>query len=145
MPRYYHAGLEGFDIEAISKAQAVDEEDRIKIKTALAKHHPLTSPNREQLVAQDGKVFLKKPGMYCQFDMYGRPIPELVPWEAGSIAIGILGHGFHVVPLGGYVDFDVTLPEKVVKDAAPHLLSEAEYLLRNASKTKNEPGQKAKA
>lgn len=138
--RFYHGGPDALDLEAIASARAVDDDEKAKIKKETAKHHPLTQPNREQLVAKDGKLFLKKPGMYCQLTNNGDPIPELVEWTPGSITIGLLGYGFFVVPPGGHVDIDTSILEagiereakvtNLVKSHAPHLLTEAEMLLR---------------
>lgn len=142
MPRYYHS--DSIDIESLANAQGVDDEDKARIRKELTKHHPLTQPSRDHLVAKDGQVWLRKPGMYCQKDEKGNPIPELVPFERGSIAFGIPGYQFFVVPPGGYVDIDYSIPEKVVKDAAPHLMNEAEHMLRSGVKTaKEKPSPKS--
>lgn len=145
MPRYYNFGKEAIDADAQAALTAVDDEDKAAKKAAILKHHPFTSPQREQLVAVNGRVYIRKPGMYCMMHgETGSPIPELVPWEPGSVAFGLLGYGFFVVPPGGDVVLDPSVPEKAVKDVAPHLLTEAEALARGFLKPAVELKQQAK-
>lgn len=141
MPVYYHGGKDALDFKAMAKESSLgDEEQEGKILDQLQKHHPFTRPHRDNLVSQGGKLYIKKPGMYCrQLDQQGNPIPELVPWEAGSIAFGIAGYDFFVVPPGGSVVIDPSISEKVVKDAAPHLLTEAEAMERGIVKPVGAP------
>lgn len=137
MPRYYHSP--GLDVDYLAARDGVDDEDKARIRKELTKHHPLTAPHRDNLVAKDGRLWLKKPPLYCKMiDQKGNPIPELVPWEPGSITFGIPEIGFFVVPPGGHVDVDYSVPEKVVKDAAPHLLTEAEYALKQVNKAQKQ-------
>lgn len=134
MPRYFNGGANAIDIETIVNTNAVDEEDKVKMRTDLKKTHPFTSPARDNLKVIDGKLKIKKPGSYCNLDQFGNPIPEWVDWEQGSIAFGILGYGFFVVPPNGHVDLDYTVPEDLVKAHAPHLLTEAEAMARGLVK-----------
>lgn len=126
MPRYYNAGASAI-VPEVFAAQATDEEHRKDLLAAARKHHPITGPARENLVLEDGKVKLKVPLMYCPKDEFGRVVQKHIDWEAGSLAFGLPGYGFWVIPPGKYVDLDVSVPESAVKGAAPHLLTEAEY------------------
>lgn len=135
MPRYYHGGPNAVDVEAIVKAQGVSDAHRTELRKQLTEQHPLTTPAREVLKVIDGKLKIKKPGSYCAQDINGNPLVEYVDWPGeGSIAFGLLGYGFYVVPPGGHVDLDPTIPEDTVKAYAPHLLTEAEAMARGLVK-----------
>lgn len=143
MPRYYYSNK--LDAESIANAMGVDDEDKERIKKDIRKNHPFSHPDRRQLVAKDGAVYVRKPGLYCRLDEKGDAIPELVPFAPGSISFGLPGYGFFVVPPGGHVDIDFTVPESAVKSAAPHLLTEAEYLSQQALNQQSQPEAKPRS
>lgn len=126
MPRYYNAGAEAITPELFA-FNAVDDKHREELLTLARKTHPVTAPSRDKFVMADGKASIKVPPMFCQRDMHGNAIERTLPWVPGSVSFGIPGLQFYVVPPGAFVDVDYSVPEKVVRDAAPHLLTEAEY------------------
>jgi hypothetical protein len=128
MPRYYNAGQAAI-VPEVFATHAVDEAHKQELLAHARKHHPITSPARDRMVIVDGKVHLKVPPMYCAVDVHGNTIQKTAEWIAGSVALGIPGYGFWIVHPGKSVDLDVSVPEKAVKDAAPHLLNETEYAL----------------
>lgn len=135
MPRYFNAGVQAITPELFA-FNAVDDKHRQELLEAARKHHPVTSPSRDRFVMADGKASIKVPPMYCQRDMHGMPIERTVPWVPGSVSFGLPGiNQFFVVPPGEHVDIDYSIPEKAIRDLAPHLLTEAEYQSLGASKS----------
>lgn len=59
-------------------------------------------------------------------DASGRP--KAVPLKKGGIAFGLIGHGFHHVGPGEYVDLSDDVPIATVRAAAPQLMTKAEAL-----------------
>jgi hypothetical protein len=156
MPRYYHGGRDAVDpTKYFPESLAMDDNDpdaikrveseREKIRVDIAKAHPLTSPslkdsvpgkNDRAIVVIDGEVKLKRPLAFCQriqtwTDVSGKvqtqKLQEYDPWVAGSLVLALTGHGYWVIPPGGHVDLDLTIPESLVKAYAPHLLTEHEF------------------
>jgi hypothetical protein len=125
MPRYYHSP--SLDIHHIAEKSAVSDDDYKRLVANLEKHHPITHPASDRLVKVGNETHLKVPEMYCRRDTMGNVVQATLPWKRGSIAFGLPSYGFWVVPPGGHVDLDLSIPEKAVKDAAPHLLTEAEH------------------
>lgn len=139
MARYFHGGPHAVDPKVYA-SQATDEEQRKLLETEAQKHHPLTHPHRDSLKREGDKVKIRRPSMFCPLTVVGRdqqgnpihgPREEIFDdWEPGSITLGLPGVGFFVVPPGGHVDIDNSVPEKTVKAMAPHLLTEAEAMSR---------------
>lgn len=160
--RYYHGGRNAVDPtkhfpealtildEADETMKKATEEERQKIVEEIAKAHPLTSPaardskpgkNDRALVSMNGQLMLKKPLAFCQRyqeikDDTGRTtvnkIQEYIPWIPGSIVLALIGHGHFVIPPGGHIDLDSSIPESLIKSYCPHLLNEAEYAEQQA-------------
>jgi len=130
LARYFHGGVNAVDPKAYA-SQATDDEQRKLLEDEAKKHHPLTHPHRDSLKRDGDKVKMKRPDMFCPVDRQtGKPMEVLDDWEPGSITLGLPGVGFFIVPPGGHVDIDNSIPEKTVKAMAPHLLTEAEAMAR---------------
>lgn len=172
MPRYWHGGRDAVDpTKFYPESLSIDDNDpdskelveaeRKRIRSEVAKAHPLTSPasrdsqagkNDRALVYIDGKLKLKRPLAFCQrintfTDAQGKVqtqvIQEYDDWIPGSLVLALVGYGYWVIPPGGHVDLDVSMPERLVKSYAPHLLNESEYA-ELQERTKNKPQSKNK-
>lgn len=133
--RWYHGGSAAVDLLFHA---ADSEEQRAKRKDEVARHHPLTRPAHDRLTVKDGKLCVRIPPAFVKTVEYltpdGRKMTQatgetLREYVEGSICFGLVGHGFYVVPPGGYVEIH-GVPEQTIKDAAPHLLTFAEALAR---------------
>lgn len=59
--------------------------------------------------------------------MFGGGSVEL---KVGGIAFGLVGHDFYHIGPGEYVDLPDSVPTKVIKSLAPHLLTKAEAVAK---------------
>jgi hypothetical protein len=136
MAKYYNGGAAAMDPDRIASQSGIDDDDKDKIRTDTSKHHKLTRPHRDNLALINGRQMLKVPSMFWKRQMLTTPdgrlvevtVPESMytPWEPGSVTLSLMGHGFWVVFPGGCVDLPSEISEKTVRDAAPHLVNEAE-------------------
>lgn len=144
--RYHH---QQFDAEAYAEKFSFGDDERKAVLLEQAKKdHKLGRPHHTSLEIVDGKVMLKKPKMFWQFQDVPRlnpqtrqtefvtvPVPDsvYVEWIPGSVMLSLPevgqargGDKFWVIPPGGSVDVGDDIPVATVKDACPHLITEAE-------------------
>jgi hypothetical protein len=144
--RFYHSPL---NVEKFAEEQSFGDDDRKAIlRDEAKKHFKLGRPHHENLEVVDGKVMLRKPRMFWQMvqahrlnsagqvEYFEAPVKEskYVEWTPGSVMLSLPevgmprgGDRFWVIPPGGSVDVPDDIPVKTVKDACPHLVTEAEY------------------
>jgi hypothetical protein len=116
--------------------------ERGKIIADMRRAHPLGAPNRSQIQYKENKAFIKRPDAFSERDQLGRLIESYEPWEPGSVCISIHEVGWFVVPPGGHVDIDRSVPVESIKSMAPHLLTEQEWQARKpVADTKTAPAK----
>lgn len=141
MARYFYGGKDALDPELYA-ADAIDEEDRARLRKEVAAHHPLTRPHRDSIFAEDGKLYVKVPSAFWRSKIFRMgaidtvqidPESTRLPWQPQSLTLALPGVGYWVIPPGGSVDVPMDVPESVVKAICPHLLTEAEALARDVA------------
>jgi hypothetical protein len=137
MPRMFHGGPDAVDPD-IYAADAVSEDEKDMMSKRARLHHPISRPAADRLKLVDGKLKLKRPGMFCKTDVEGNAVAHFDDWEPGSLALSVPGYGYWVIPPGGHVDLDVSVPLDAVKANAPHLLTEEEMAAVKDAKAKRE-------
>lgn len=144
--RFYHCPV---DPERYATIHSYGDEDRKpKLREEAEKHFALKRPHHSNFEVVDGKVMLRKPSMFWQWQDVPRlnhqtrqtefvtvPVPSTVyvEWVPGSVCLSLPdpaaprgGDKFWVIPPGGCVDVPDDVPVQTVKDACPHLVTEAE-------------------
>jgi hypothetical protein len=144
--RYYHCPV---DPEKYAEQHSFGDEDRkAALREEAKKHFKQGQPHHENFDVIDDKVMLKKPRMFWQWQDVPRlnpqtrqtefvsvPVPDsvYVEWTKGSVVLSLPepsaprgGDRFWVIPPGGCIDISDDVPVKTVKDACPHLVTEAE-------------------
>ena len=69
---------------------------------------------------------------------------QLFEHQPGNVYLPLDGAGFFVVPKGKYVEVPGGFSMKAIKDLAPHLLSEEEFILAEQSKDEAVAGDEPK-
>ena len=151
MAKYYHGGREAVDparffpeaLEGDDETWVKAEKERITAETR--KHHPLSAPHRDNIKMVGNQAKLKRPAAFCPLSrVTGLPEETWDDWSPGSIVLALVGQGYWIVPPGGSVTLDASIPDKVVKANAPHLLLEEE-MIKQKQNDKTPAADKPKA